>query len=65
MTDELKTLKDIAFPRQGGSCYRTEELKAEAVKWAKELKKDRGELDFLTRDMVFEMFFNLTDEDLK
>ena len=56
---ELKTLKDISFV----GYQARKKLKAEAVKWVKELRKEfkdnSGATDFIKE------FFNLTEEDLE
>ena len=72
MTEELKTLKD--FDCKGCYCQLAPELKAEAVKWVKEMED--GEME--TDDRFFDYdsnsneilinwikhFFNLTDDDI-
>ena len=80
---ELKTLKDLnKFYRD--SCYehvRTDELKAEAVKYLKDLEEAKSKTHETERyeisdgEMAFQImektqnwikhFFNLTEEDLK
>ena len=67
---KLKTLKDISFPRQGGSCYRAEDLKQVAIKWVKEMGKLRKvtgrthALQILEAEHKFINFFNITEGDL-
>ncbi|MFW9872016.1 MAG: hypothetical protein ACFFG0_02865 [Candidatus Thorarchaeota archaeon] len=73
MKEGLKTLKDIAFPRQGGSCYKVEKLKAEAIKWVKFYKQRAINAIHVShvRDcngsqmMALMEFFNITEDDLK
>ena len=55
-TPELKTLEEIAFPRQGGSCYQVEVLRQEAINWIK------VEKHIVTQDWID--FFNITEEEL-
>lgn len=79
---ELKTLKDMSNEFISHSGKKTlnrvdvKELRAEAVKWVKDLEKDIGiekEADFLDKKKVIlinvvqewiKFFFNLTEEDL-
>ena len=62
---ELKSLKDLGLSGFGRKYelieIYDEELKAEAVKWVKELERElqKGAIDFVIK------FFNLTGEDLK
>lgn len=67
---ELKTLKDMDFINElEGNIIAIEELKAEAVKWVKELNKDRTDFNGILlgkiKASVLMDFFNLTEEDLK
>lgn len=77
----LKTLKDLEFPcctKDDGcnSKHEYKELKAEAIKWVKELEKgecdcldyERGQCDFCANEQKISWiidFFNITDSDLK
>jgi len=69
LKEELKTLKDIKW--NSVQQYRLkEELKAEAVKWAKHFYKLQGEGDWSdieleAIDYFITTFFNITEEDLK
>lgn len=76
MKDKLKTLKDIEIPNDYslGEYVYSSTLKAEAIKWVKEVKS--GEIDLggnriRNPDMEraikewIKLFFNLTEEDLK
>ena len=72
---ELKTLQDLSEYREDPHCpcVSIEELKAEAVKWVKEWKKEYnyiGDGEYEFRGKKFRLtdwikhFFNLTSEDL-
>ena len=54
---ELKTLKDL-FDME--TCLEAQELRQEAIKWAKEKRRREG---FYDED--FMEFFNITEDDLK
>ena len=65
MTNELKTLKDIEdyYCRADGEF---DFIRAEAVKWVKEIRNVWGEgLSVEKSDKILMDFFNLTEEDLK
>lgn len=73
---KLKTLKDLRIKGTGNKLpnlykyfFEEEELKAEAVKWVKNEKSQKGyiEDDVYCYGLVdsFIKFFNLTEEDLK
>ncbi len=72
---ELKTLKDIEKPDEMEALIEIENLKAEAVKWVKEIIKDQADKgNFRSNHMnprkqgqisFIKHFFNLTEEDLK
>jgi hypothetical protein len=59
---ELKTLKDLGFTYYGDKRYRDDELKQEAIKWVKWIRKYN--CSGSDEDFIFS-FFNLTEEDLK
>ena len=73
--DKLKTLRELSYTyhrdRSGKKIYRDfvniKELKAEAVKWVKEIQKDKTKSnEERASQMVWiKHFFNLTEEDLK
>jgi len=70
---ELKTLKDIEIPmfagEEDGQGFR-DSVKAEAVKWVKEMQKNWHELgnygddNFAPESLAFMQFFNITEKDL-
>ena len=58
---KLKTLKDLSVHQTGGTdCVLTWEIKAEAIKWAKE-----WDITHEGRPNLWLDFFNITSEDLK
>jgi hypothetical protein len=65
----LRTLKDmdsascVRCPEDENKIYE-EEVKAEAIKWIKNWKKI-NEKENLNMIYAFEVFFNITEEDLK
>jgi len=81
---KLKTLKDLKTPKlkvefldKNKLCSRVE-LKQEAIKWIKELKKDYSDEisrkifkglitkeDYKGAILILARFFNITEEDLK
>ena len=67
---KLKTLKDIVEDSGKGGVYSA--LKQEAIKWAKKYSKERDNakdlIDCANADgklYALEIFFNITEEDLK
>ena len=75
MEDKLKTLKDFGEnnsldydrPTLFKDTFVYDNLRTEAVKWVKELRKDPEDLfDYGTSiDEFIKHFFNITEEDLK
>jgi hypothetical protein len=69
---ELKTLKDLtsAYDRAGWN-LKSNELRQEAIRWIKGLTLSMENVDELTKGGIrsvidwIELFFNITDEDLK
>jgi hypothetical protein len=79
---DLKTLKQIEFESDTydlGVVSRSNELRKEAIKWCKEIKREANEiimspakyieqgkkLNYLTGQiMILEHFFNLTDDEI-
>jgi len=62
---ELKTLKDLEDDEEGGGYEGrifVDDLKQEAIKWVKEIRKF-NELDI--NEIWFMKFFDLREEDLK
>ena len=59
----LKTLKDISFLNGSLKYVYEDELKQEAIKWVKDMRKGSGDTE-LSEDN-FKRFFNITEEDLK
>ena len=69
---KLKTLKDLEIKRPEGSMLqfgtgfcKTEELKAEAIKWVKEIKNGYSTFGIHGADECFIKFFNITEEENK
>ena len=67
---KLKTLKDLERKANPDFVY-SKELKAEAIKWVKELEKvpfdyeERGANDYNNGKIeILKEFFNITEEDL-
>ena len=74
---QLKTLKDIGATRKNGYVFvEYDELRQEAIKWAKQFKQE-GERLFIEENNIYKaiatdmsaetlmQFFNLTNEDLR
>ena len=64
---ELKTLKDIykdIGKRWGEQVVQVNELRQEAVKWIKKIKKEEAKGILWDTIGVLETFFNITEEDL-
>jgi len=62
---ELKTLKDIEIQCGGSPAYNAYELKQEAIKWVKELRRKTGTTGSIDYRLSFKEFFNITEDDLK
>ena len=67
---KLKTLKDISSScmLRGEKCCIPDyviELKKEAIKWVKELRRKTGTTGRIDYRLSFKEFFNITEEDLK
>ena len=76
MIDELKTLKDLDKCSDNHECLQdihlyNEELKAEAVKWVKDIKNSTPSTSQKKEDIrcftesFIKHFFNLTEKDLE
>ena len=66
---ELKTLKDLQSESAPEWCIVVDEIKAEVIKWAKELGTKKYNEDGYPQARInikwIKHFFNLTEEDLK
>ncbi len=72
MNKELKTLKDLTYEEKENkikyyNIVLVRELKAEAIKWVKKLRKEAGSHVYKNLEIQdwIKHFFNLTEEDLE
>lgn len=62
---KLKTLKDFEKECNQVEYEALQEVKQEAIKWVKELRRTTGTTGRLDYRLSFKQFFNITEDELK